>query len=114
MDYNPRGLYGTPVGTPRGRKTEASGSEAANDPPNLRDLSEKDVMNVPDLVRKEFNMDPNRMYLMGHSMGGAGTLYIGSKYASNWAAIAAIAPAAFAMLPKRRSCARQLRTRCGC
>lgn len=27
-------------------------------------------------------------------MGGAGTLYLGSKYASNWAAIAAIAPAA--------------------
>jgi len=32
--------------------------------------------------------------LVGHSMGGAGTLYLGSKYASNWAAVAAIAPAA--------------------
>jgi len=29
----------------------------------------------------------------------AGTLYLGSKYPSKWAAIAAIAPAAFAMLP---------------
>ena len=36
---------------------------------------------------------------MGHSMGGAGTLFLGPKYASNWAAIAAMAPAAFAMLP---------------
>src|SRR5579863_1196644 len=31
--------------------------------------------------------------------GGAGTLYLGSKYASNWAAIAAMAPAAFRMAP---------------
>ena len=30
-------------------------------------------------------------------MGGAGTLHIGAKYPSNWAAIAAIAPAAFSM-----------------
>jgi pimeloyl-ACP methyl ester carboxylesterase len=34
-----------------------------------------------------------RTYLMGHSMGGAGTIYLGAKYASNWAAIGAIAPA---------------------
>ena len=58
-----------------------------NDPPNLRELSEKDVMNVLELVRKEFNVDDRRTYLMGHSMGGAGTLYLGTKYASNWAAI---------------------------
>jgi predicted esterase len=32
-------------------------------------------------------------------MGGAGTLYLGVKYASNWAAIAAIAPAAFGLNP---------------
>jgi predicted esterase len=36
---------------------------------------------------------------MGHSMGGAGTLYLGVKYPSNWAAIAAIAPAAFQLNP---------------
>ena len=29
----------------------------ANDPPNLRELSEKDVVNVLELVRKEFNVD---------------------------------------------------------
>lgn len=101
MGYNPRGWYGTPAGTPRaGATPRPPNPEAANDPPNLRELSEKDVMNVLELMRKEFNVDSNRTYLMGHSMGGAGTLYLGSKYASNWAAIAAIAPAAFAMLPK--------------
>jgi predicted peptidase len=98
MGYNPRGWYGTPVGTPRaGRGPARANPEAANDPPNLRELSEKDVLNVLDIIRKEFNVDDQRTYLMGHSMGGAGTLYLGSKYASNWAAIGAIAPAAFAM-----------------
>jgi poly(3-hydroxybutyrate) depolymerase len=71
----------------------------ANDPPNLRELSEKDVMNVLDIVRKEFNVDENRIYLMGHSMGGAGTLYLGVKYASIWAALAPVAPAAFGLNP---------------
>jgi predicted peptidase len=67
---------------------------AANDPPNLRELSEKDVLNILAIARKEFNVDERRTYLMGHSMGGAGTLYLSSKYPSNWAAVAAIAPAA--------------------
>jgi len=100
LGYNPRGWYGTPVGTPRaGKGGGAPKGQPNNDPPNLRELSEKDVMNVLELVRKEFNVDDGRTYLMGHSMGGAGTLYLGTKYASNWAAIAAIAPAAFAMQP---------------
>jgi poly(3-hydroxybutyrate) depolymerase len=55
--------------------------------------SEKDVMNVLDMIKKEFNVDENRTYLMGHSMGGAGTIYLGVKYASIWAAIGAEAPA---------------------
>jgi predicted peptidase len=55
--------------------------------------SEKDVMNVLAMIKKEFNVDENRTYLMGHSMGGAGTIYLGVKYASIWAAIGAEAPA---------------------
>jgi len=50
-------------------------------------------MNVLDMIKKEFNVDENRTYLMGHSMGGAGTIYLGVKYASTWAAIGAEAPA---------------------
>ena len=50
-------------------------------------------MNVLDMIKKEFNVDENRTYLMGHSMGGAGTIYLGVKYASIWAAIGAEAPA---------------------
>ena len=38
---------------------------------------------------------------MGHSMGGAGTYYLGSKHASIWAALAPIAPAAMGMTNDR-------------
>jgi len=72
---------------------------AVADAAKVREISEKDVMNVLDMIRKEFNVDERRTYLMGHSMGGAGALYLGVKYPSNWAAIAAIAPAAFGLNP---------------
>lgn len=66
-----------------------------NDPPNLRELSEKETLEVVDLIRKEFKVDDDRTYLMGHSMGGAGTLYLAIKYPQRWAAAVALAPAAF-------------------
>lgn len=62
-------------------------------PDNLGELSEKDVLNVLAIVRREFRVDPDRIYLMGHSMGGSGALYLGAKYAARWAAVAAFAPA---------------------
>lgn len=93
--YNPRGWYGIPwtIARPLGAASKEDPA-AINDPPNLSELAEKDVMDLLGMARKEFNVDERRIYLMGHSMGGAGTLYLGSKYASNWAAIATIAPAA--------------------
>jgi predicted peptidase len=51
-------------------------------------------------MRNEFDVDERRTYLMGHSMGGAGTFHLGVKHAGNWAAIAAIAPAAFGLEPQ--------------
>jgi predicted peptidase len=53
----------------------------------VNELSEKDVMNVLALVEKEYAVDTSRVYLMGHSMGGMGTWYLGQKYASKWAAL---------------------------
>ena len=53
-----------------------------------RDLSERDVLNVIDLITTEYTVDPDRIYLMGHSMGGLGTYFLGQKYADKWAAIA--------------------------
>jgi predicted peptidase len=117
MGYNSGGWYGTPAryngGGPGGRRgappaaapaagspqappagrAAGPGGTAITDPAKLHEASEKDVMNVLDMIRKEFNVDPNRTYLMGHSMGGAGTIYLGVKYASLWAAIGAEAPA---------------------
>lgn len=92
LGYNVGGWYGSPV-------IVLGGGEV--DPPNLAELSEKDVMNVIRMTREEFNIDADRTYLMGHSMGGAGALFLGQKYISEWAAVAAIAPAAFRMEPDR-------------
>jgi len=106
LGYNTGGWYGSPViaGPGRGNGKGAAPGAAAPPPPpaNLAELSEKDTMNVVGMVRKEFNVDDKRIYLMGHSMGGAGTLYLGSKYASMWAAIGAEAPADFGMNNNRK------------
>ena len=67
------------------------GGTKETDPAKVTALSEKDTMYVLEMVRKEFNIDDNRIYLMGHSMGGAGALYLGEKYAPLWAAVAGIA-----------------------
>jgi predicted peptidase len=53
-----------------------------------RKLSEQDVLNVVDIVSEEYTITPGRTYLMGHSMGGFGTWYLGDKYLDRWAAIA--------------------------
>jgi predicted esterase len=68
------------------------GGTAVTENAKVRELSEKDVMTVLDMMRKEFNVDERRTYVMGHSMGGSGTLYLASKYPQIWAAAAAIAP----------------------
>jgi predicted peptidase len=91
--YNTAGWYGSLGQGKELRLPGGRGMPAANAPDNLGELSEKDVLNVLDLMRKEFNIDRRRTYLMGHSMGGGGTLYLGMKYPDNWAALAPMAPA---------------------
>lgn len=71
------------------------GGTKETDRAKVAELSEKDAMNVLAMVRKEFNIDDKRIFLMGHSMGGGGSLHMGEKYAGIWAAIAPLAPAAF-------------------
>lgn len=90
MGYNNRGWYGS-----RGSGRASERGEAANDPANLGELSEKDVMNVLELVRHEFNVDSARIFLMGHSMGGGGTWYLGTRHPEIWAALAPAAPAIY-------------------
>ena len=68
------------------------GSRATEDPEDA-DYSEQDVMEVMSLVREEFNVDSNRIYLWGHSMGGAGTYHIAAKYPDLFAGLGVAAPA---------------------
>jgi predicted peptidase len=87
MGYSLQGWYGIRERLPPGS------------PPNLAELSELDVMNVLDMARKQFNVDDQRIYLLGQSMGGAGALYLGVKHRELWAAVGATAPAAGGLSP---------------
>ena len=55
-----------------------------------RDLGEKDVLECLELAKQIFNIDPDRIYLSGFSMGGAGTFDLGLKYPDIWAACAPV------------------------
>jgi dienelactone hydrolase len=98
MGYSPSGSFGMPFGgrgTGRGGRGTPVGGTAVTDAAKVTELSEKDALNVLEMARKEFNVDDRRIYLMGHSLGGGGSLHMGEKYADKWAAVAPLAPAAF-------------------
>jgi len=90
MGYNTRGWYGS-----RGPGRAMARGPAADDPENLGELSEQDVMNVLELTLDEYNVDPHRVYLMGHSMGGGGTWHLGIRHPDRWAALGPVAPAIY-------------------
>jgi dienelactone hydrolase len=71
------------------------GGTAETDPAKVTAYSEQDVMNVLDLVRRDFNIDERRIYLVGHSQGGGGARHLAEKYADIWAGVAMLAPALF-------------------
>jgi para-nitrobenzyl esterase len=93
MGYSSSGWYGAPLSVP-GSVPRANVPQVPPKDPvaerRERDLSEADVMNVLQLVRSEYNVDPSRIYLMGHSMGGMGAWFLGQKHADTWAAIASL------------------------
>ena len=57
------------------------------------ELSELDAMTLLKSIRQQYAIDSDRIYLMGHSMGGAGTYHLGGKYNDIWAAVAPISAA---------------------
>lgn len=87
-----QGAYGTFLRLPAvfGQPAEASKKIAAitAESEATNELSEKDVINVLELVLNEYPIDRAAMFLTGHSMGSAGTWYIGAKYSEYWAALA--------------------------
>jgi predicted peptidase len=90
MGFNERGWYGS-----RGAGSEFNRRSQDSGPDNLGELSELDVMNVLALMREEYNVDERRIYLIGQSMGGAGTWHLGMKHPDVWAALAPMAPAIY-------------------
>lgn len=90
MGYSRGSSYGIP-GRGQGRQRGEPGYEnEKNLKLSFRELAELDVMNVLGMVRKEFNVDEDRIYLMGHSMGAAGAYFLAEKHPDIWAGLAAI------------------------
>tara|TARA_Y100000758_G_scaffold264095_1_gene203285 strand:- start:1762 stop:2589 length:828 start_codon:yes stop_codon:yes gene_type:complete len=87
--------HGYIIVCPMGYNTSAWYGAASFVSRKIGKLSEQDVMNVLGIARKDFNVDPDRIYLLGHSMGGGGTFHLGMKYPELWAALAPIAPAIY-------------------
>ncbi len=50
-------------------------------------LAESDVLRVVSEVRQHYNIDADRIYLWGHSMGGHGTWHMASRYPDLFAAV---------------------------
>lgn len=89
LGYHPRGWYGSRGhGIPGG-----AAREGERLPENLGELSERDVMNVLRIARERFDIDEDRIYLWGHSMGGAGAYHLAARYPDVWAGVAVAAPA---------------------
>jgi predicted peptidase len=60
---------------------------AAGWTPQEDERAEQDVLHVMNLVTKEYNVDPSRVYLHGQNPSGSGALYLAAKYPERFAAV---------------------------
>lgn len=92
LGYSPMGAYGTPLrlpavfGQPEVAAKQREG--VTSDAEHTLELSEKDVINVLEIVLNEYPINRSAVFLAGHSMGSGGTWYLGAKYSKYWRAIA--------------------------
>ncbi len=56
-----------------------------------RDFGERDVFEAIEEAQRRYNIDPDRIFLTGHSMGGGGTFSLATRYPHRWAAIVPMA-----------------------
>ncbi len=56
-------------------------------------MGEEDILAVIEEMKRRFPVDPDRIYIMGHSMGGAGSYSVGLHYPDLFGGIAAGDPA---------------------
>jgi pimeloyl-ACP methyl ester carboxylesterase len=94
LGYSSTGAYGTCLRLPAvfGQPEEATKLMAAvtKEKEQILELSEKDVINVMEIILNEYPVDRSGMFLTGHSMGSGGTWYLGAKYPKYWSALAPI------------------------
>lgn len=90
MGFNLSAWWGSRPGAPVATAAVKPGSDVRY---STGELAEIDTMTLLKSIRARYTVDSDRIYLMGHSMGGAGTYYLGGKYNDIWAALAPIAGA---------------------
>jgi poly(3-hydroxybutyrate) depolymerase len=92
LGFSRMGAYGTPLRLPAVfGQAEAAAKQRAGVTPEVEhtlELSEKDVINVLEIVLNEYPIKRSSVFLMGHSMGSGGTWYLGAKYSKYWRAMA--------------------------
>lgn len=88
--FNLSSWWGSRPGTPVGTAAVRPGGDVRY---STTELAEIDTMALLKSIREHYAVDSDRIYLMGHSMGGAGTYYLGGKYNDIWAALAPISGA---------------------
>jgi dienelactone hydrolase len=90
MGFSVSGGWGARPGNPAPGATTKPGGTAAY---GTGELSEIDAMTLLKSIRDKYNIDPNHIFLMGHSMGGGGTYHLGAAHNEIWAGIAPISGA---------------------
>ena len=92
LGYSPLGAFGTPLKLPavfgQAEVAAKQRAEVTADAEHTLELSEKDVINVTEIVMHEYPIDRTSVFLTGHSMGSGGAWYLGAKYSQFWKAIA--------------------------
>ena len=90
MGFNLSAWWRSRTGTPVATAAVKPGGDVRY---TTGELAEIDTMTLLKSIRAHYAVDSDRIYLMGHSMGGAGTYYLGGKYNDIWAGLAPMAGA---------------------
>ena len=90
MGYNVSAGWGGRVGAPIATAQAKPGGDVRY---SASELSELDAMALLKLIRDKYTVDSDRIFLMGHSLGGQGTYHLGEKYNDIWAGLAPISGA---------------------
>lgn len=85
MGYRPlpQPYYGSPYRIVRPKPAAPAEGWTAQE----NERAEQDVINVIDLVSREYGVDPARVFLHGQNPSGSGAMHLGAKYPDRFAAL---------------------------